>query len=136
MAELNVILTRLCKAVERIGDLLESPGKPAKPPPTGKRVSQHDYTAEFEEWWPHFPRKIRKPGAFKAYLAAIKRGAKQEILISMADYYHDAWPMERLKDGDYRMNGSTWLNQCMYECDVSDFYENGSVPKQEKQLWE
>ena len=133
--DLNGVLTRLCKAVEKIADQLESLGEKKGTGGGGKHLT-YDYSPPFEEWWLHYPRKTVKPRAFKSYEAAVARGAKQDDMIAMAELYRDAWTPERLKDGDFRMHPSTWLNQCMYECDVSDFYENGVVPKKEKQLWE
>jgi len=133
--DLNGVLTRLCKAVERIADHLESLGDKKGTGGGGKHLT-YDYSPPFEEWWLHYPRKTVKPRAFKSYEAAVARGATQGDMIAMAELYRDAWTPERLKEGDFRMHPSTWLNQCMYECDVSDFYENGVVPKQEKQLWE
>jgi hypothetical protein len=133
--DLNGVLTRLCKAVEKIADQLESLGEKKGAGGAGKHLT-YDYSPPFEEWWLHYPRKTAKPRAFKSYEAAVARGATQNDMIAMAELYRDAWTPERLKEGDFRMYPSTWLNQCMYECDVSDFYENGVVPKKEKQLWE
>ena len=132
----NGVLIRLCKAVERIADHLESLGKDKKKGGGGGNRNRYDYSPPFEEWWLHYPRRTRKPESFKAYEAAVFRGAKQDDMIAMADLYRDAWTPERLKEGDYRMHPATWLNQCMYECDVSDFYENGVIPHKEKKPWE
>jgi len=134
MTDLNGTLTRLCKAVEGILEILRSHGNVSAKTSRSRKLIE--YSANFEEWWQHYPRKMSKPAASRAYEAAIVRGADKEILISLADSYRDAWSDSRLKNGDYRMYPSTWLNQCMYECDPIDFYEHRHDMEEVKQPWE
>ena len=119
--------------MERIAEALESRGSSKG---TGTSTLAHDYTPEFEEWWLHYPRRVAKPAAFKAYKAALVRGANPGDMIALADYYAEAWTKQRLSDGDYRMYPATWLNQCMYDSGPGDFYETGLKPVEVKELWE
>ena len=58
------------------------PIPPAKPTSAN---SGSEYSAEFERWWEHYPRKRGKRNAFKAWKAALKRAnGDNEVLIAGA----------------------------------------------------
>ena len=84
------------------------------------------YTDEFNSFWDSNPRKARTLDAAKAYHKAVKAIDEQmhfaihglesahELLHVRAMQYVQAWPPERLIDGDYRQHAATWLNQETY----------------------
>lgn len=63
-------------------------------------------SAEFENWWLHYPKKVSKGDAKRAYLKASK-STDAETLIAGADRY-----AAQVKGTEQRFiaNGATWLN--------------------------
>lgn len=49
-----------------------------------------EYSAEFEEFWRRYPRRVEKRRAFKAWKARLKEGQKAEALTAAASHYADA----------------------------------------------
>lgn len=47
----------------------------------------NEYTAEFEEFWSHYPRRVEKRAAFKAWKTRLKEGYKPQQLIIAAKNY-------------------------------------------------
>lgn len=86
------------------------PGGESEPkaPKKGKRMSNdRAYTSDYGDFWEVFPRKINKPGAFKAWNAALKRGVTQaQIFNALERYVHE------VKDTDPKWikHPATWLN--------------------------
>jgi hypothetical protein len=80
---------------------LSSPGKPAtneyiniknnevsESTSVQKRKNKKvDYSADFEEVWEIYPRRVNKAGAYKAYCATVKRGASICDLMNAATEY-------------------------------------------------
>lgn len=88
-----------------------------KNPPTplqGKRGSRraydYDQDPDFVRFWTAYPRKVGKPAAFRAWQAAVKRGADPEVLIAAAERYHD----DPSRKQDYTKHPGPWLNDERY----------------------
>jgi hypothetical protein len=79
---------------------LEAASKPAP-------ISKKDFTADFEEWWLQYPRKISKGAARKAYDRARQVGVTADALVIGAMRYAAARTVE---DPKYTKHGATWLN--------------------------
>lgn len=85
---------------------------PQEPPLTPKEPSQRAVRAKvveaspdhFEDWWSHYPRKVGKDAARKAYAAARKRGASDADLA--AGLQRQRWP----SNPQYIPHAATWLN--------------------------
>jgi hypothetical protein len=58
----------------------------------------------FEAWWQHYPRKVGKDAARRAYAAALKRGARDAELAS--GLMRQRWP----QDPQFIPHAATWLN--------------------------
>ncbi len=72
------------------------------------RKSRHEYTPEFEDWWPRYPRKEDKPAAFKAYQRVLSegRGTVPELAAGA-----DRYALERRSENPkFTKHPSTWLN--------------------------
>lgn len=100
--------TVLERTPSSLAHLPASDVQPGTPEPA-KRPKGETYTAEFEAWWAHYPRKADKFKASKAFTTARK-----------------AWPLAMITDGvkryavevqgkeaDHIKHGATWLtNRC------------------------
>ena len=62
--------------------------------------------ADFADWWEHYPRKVGKGQAIKAYRAARKK-ATAEALVAAVDIQT---PMLTARGSQYCPHPSTWLN--------------------------
>lgn len=78
--------------------------------PSGNRPSRAQQHAEFEEWWPHYPRRRAKGAARTAFAKARKR-ASLEVLIAGADRYAN----DPNRDPDFTKHPATWLNGDCWE---------------------
>lgn len=67
------------------------------------------YTADFLEWWQHYPRKQDKGGAFKAWRKL--DGVPLEVLIAGADRY----AADPNREDRFTKHPSTWLNARAWE---------------------
>ncbi len=107
----------------RLGHLVQQKSSRKK---RTRKETKDLYTEEFNSFWDIYPRKARKLDAAKAYHKAVKAIDEQmhfaihglesahELLHVRAMQYVQAWPPERLIDGDYRQHAATWLNQETY----------------------
>ena len=73
-----------------MGAIAAPPPPQAEPKPRTRRQA-YDYASdlEFLRFWDAFPQKSGKPAAFKAWLAALARGADPEVIIAAAAAYRD-----------------------------------------------
>jgi hypothetical protein len=71
-------------------------------------------TNEFEEFWSHYPRKVDRAKAERAFRAALKRASFDEILFGVIAYRDDP-----KRDPDYTKYPATWLN--------SDSWQNATA---------
>lgn len=81
----------------------EAPTKPVKKPADG-----------FTEWWPHYPKKVKKLDAEKAYRAALKRGATPKELLDGLQRQKVAWKA-RGTEPQYIPYPATWLRAGSWE---------------------
>lgn len=77
--------------------------KPAEKPADG-----------FTEWWPHYPKKVKKLDAEKAYRAALKRGATPEELLQGLQRQKAAWKAKGTEP-QYIPYPATWLRAGSWE---------------------
>jgi hypothetical protein len=72
---------------------------------------------DFQNWWSVYPRKASKGQAFKAYIAARKRGIEAETLLSGAKRY----AADPKRDDKFTKHAATWLNaECWLDEQPSD----------------
>lgn len=81
----------------------EAPAKPAQKPADG-----------FAEWWPHYPKKVKKLDAEKAYRAALKRGATPEELLQGLQRQKAVWKAKGTEP-QYIPYPATWLRAGSWE---------------------
>lgn len=81
----------------------EASAKPAQKPTDG-----------FTEWWPHYPKKVKKLDAEKAYRAALKRGVTPEELIHGLQRQKAAWKAKGTEP-QYIPYPATWLRAGSWE---------------------
>lgn len=83
-----------------------TPEAPAKP--TGKPADG------FTEWWPHYPKKVKKLDAEKAYRAALKRGVTPKELLDGLQRQKAAWKAKGTEP-QYIPYPATWLRAGSWE---------------------
>ena len=81
----------------------EMPAKPAEKPADG-----------FTEWWPHYPKKVKKLDAEKAYRAALKRGVTPKELLDGLQRQKAAWKAKGTEP-QYIPYPATWLRAGSWE---------------------
>lgn len=81
----------------------EAPAKPAEKPADG-----------FTEWWPHYPKKVKKLDAEKAYKAALKRGVTPKELLDGLQRQKAAWKAKGTEP-QYIPYPATWLRAGSWE---------------------
>jgi len=92
------------KDIKRLKDRKKCvpPGKVGK----SEQATSAGYTAEFEQFWSHYPRKDEKKGAFKRWNTLLKAGVKADDLILAAMNYARARNGE---DKKFTKMGKTFL---------------------------
>nr|DAS43005.1 MAG TPA: replisome organizer protein [Caudoviricetes sp.] len=81
----------------------KAPAKPAEKPADG-----------FTEWWPHYPKKVKKLDAEKAYRAALKRGVTPKELLDGLQRQKAAWKAKGTEP-QYIPYPATWLRAGSWE---------------------
>lgn len=81
----------------------EVPARPAEKPADG-----------FTEWWPHYPKKVKKLDAEKAYRAALKRGVTPKELLDGLQRQKAAWKAKGTEP-QYIPYPATWLRAGSWE---------------------
>jgi hypothetical protein len=81
----------------------EAPAKPTEKPADG-----------FTEWWPHYPKKVKKLDAEKAYKAALKRGVTPKELLDGLQRQKAAWKAKGTEP-QYIPYPATWLRAGSWE---------------------
>lgn len=81
----------------------ETPAKPAEKPADG-----------FTEWWPHYPKKVKKLDAEKAYRAALKRGVTPKELLDGLQRQKAVWKAKGTEP-QYIPYPATWLRAGSWE---------------------
>ena len=67
---------------------------------------------DFEEFWKHYPRKVKKDYAKIMYLKTIKQYDEKKLLKNVVQFAIET--KEQKKDEQYIPHCSTWLNQKQY----------------------
>lgn len=90
--------------------------KPAEKPADG-----------FTEWWPHYPKKVKKLDAEKAYRAALKRGVTPEELLQGLQRQKAAWKAKGTEP-QYIPYPATWLRAGSWEDELETPASSMSSP--------
>lgn len=129
------MVDRVCYYIDKVALAIEDQNKllrsqqEQKTKRTRTRKLDRDelYTPEFLACWDVYPKKQQKQAAAKAYRECVKRinefglhlvhgcSDGHELLLAKCKLYGEAWPQDRVKRGDYRLNMSTFLNQDRWE---------------------
>jgi hypothetical protein len=75
-----------------------------------KVTGSGEYTAEFEEFWSHYPRKVEKRTAFTAWKARIKGGLKAADMIKACINYSNFCNQQNAEQ-QFIKHASTFLNK-------------------------
>lgn len=94
----------------------EAPAKPTEKPADG-----------FTEWWPHYPKKVKKLDAEKAYKAALKRGVTPKELLDGLQRQKAAWKAKGTEP-QYIPYPATWLRAGSWEDELDTVAPTGETP--------
>ena len=95
---------------------LEAPAKPTEKPADG-----------FTEWWPHYPKKVKKLDAEKAYRAALKRGVTPKELLDGLQRQKAAWKAKGTEP-QYIPYPATWLRAGSWEDELDTVAPTDETP--------
>lgn len=102
-------------APEAIQEPQERPAEPTPAPtPTPVEKSTEKPADGFTEWWPHYPKKVKKLDAEKAYRAALKRGVTPKELLEGLQRQKAAWKAKGTEP-QYIPYPATWLRAGSWE---------------------
>lgn len=87
---------------------------PATPAPTAPAKPTEKPADGFTEWWPHYPKKVKKLDAEKAYRAAMKRGVTPKELLDGLQRQKAAWKAKGTEP-QYIPYPATWLRAGSWE---------------------
>ena len=119
----DVMLTETLHS-EVIDDMMltETPQSKVKESRVLKNLSsfENDGDEDFDTFWHHYPRKVGKAAAKKAWAKAVKTECAQKIIASL-----EAYPFDRKDDGRFIPHAATWLNGERWadETDTSEYYD-------------
>jgi hypothetical protein len=82
----------------------------AAPPRTKRQAYDYADDLDFLRFWDAFPGKSGKPAAYRAWLAALKRGADPEVIITAAGRYRN----DPSRNPDKTKYPQGWLNDERY----------------------
>lgn len=100
---------------ESIQEPQERPAEPTPVPiPTPVEKSTEKPADGFTEWWPHYPKKVKKLDAEKAYRAALKRGVTPKELLDGLQRQKAAWKAKGTEP-QYIPYPATWLRAGSWE---------------------
>lgn len=99
------------------------------------KTGKDGYTQEFEEFWKHYPRKIEKKRAFRAWKARLKEGIKAETLIQACKNYAIYCAKQHTEER-YIKHASTFLGPDKpFEEYVNGIPETEPITKKEPKSW-
>lgn len=87
---------------------------PATPAPEEPKPAPQKPADGFAEWWPHYPKKVKKLDAEKAYRAALKRGVTPKELLDGLQRQKAAWKAKGTEP-QYIPYPATWLRAGSWE---------------------
>jgi DNA-binding transcriptional MocR family regulator len=76
--------------------------------------------SQFEEFWNHYPKKVDKGAAIRAFRKALKTHPARDVIEGAQRYAEDS----NLPDKQYIKNPATWLN--------AEAWNNGPLPARKK----
>jgi hypothetical protein len=85
-----------------------------------ERTFSHDLQLCFDAFWKHYPKKVDKGAAIRAFRKAIKQNAVIDIIDGAKAYADDP----NLPDKQFIKNPATWLN--------AEAWNNGPLPQRKK----
>lgn len=92
-----------------------TPATPAPTAPAKPTEKPAEKPADgFTEWWPHYPKKVKKLDAEKAYRAAMKRGVTPKELLDGLQRQKAAWKAKGTEP-QYIPYPATWLRAGSWE---------------------
>lgn len=89
-----------------------------------KKASNANYAVNFERIWEHYPRKINKGGAYKAYQARLNAGYSEEELMQAVNNYAAECKKNKTEQ-KYIKHGSTFFGSSTPFVDYLDKNYNG-----------
>lgn len=89
-----------------------------------KKASNANYEVNFEKIWEHYPRKINKGGAYKAYQARLNAGYSEEELMQAVNNYAAECKKNKTEQ-KYIKHGSTFFGSSTPFVDYLDKNYNG-----------
>lgn len=102
-------------APEAIQEPQEQPSEPTPTPAPALVEKPAEKPADgFTEWWPHYPKKVKKLDAEKAYRAALKRGVTPKELLDGLQRQKAAWKAKGTEP-QYIPYPATWLRAGSWE---------------------
>lgn len=102
-------------APEAIQEPQEQPSEPTPTPAPALVEKPTEKPADgFTEWWPHYPKKVKKLDAEKAYRAALKRGVTPKELLDGLQRQKAAWKAKGTEP-QYIPYPATWLRAGSWE---------------------
>lgn len=102
-------------APETIQEPQEQPSEPTPTPTPALVEKPTEKPADgFTEWWPHYPKKVKKLDAEKAYRAALKRGVTPKELLDGLQRQKAAWKVKGTEP-QYIPYPATWLRAGSWE---------------------
>lgn len=102
-------------APEAIQEPQEQPSEPTPTPAPALVEKPAEKPADgFTEWWPHYPKKVKKLDAEKAYRAALKRGVTPNELLDGLQRQKAAWKAKGTEP-QYIPYPATWLRAGSWE---------------------
>ena len=105
------------------GGSLEQPGwKPTSYEPL-RETEKKQLSAEFDEFWNAYPRKLDKAKAFRAFKSALKRAKFEDILAGVIAYRSDP-----TRNPEFTKYPASWLN--------ADSWENAATPSADSEAAE
>jgi hypothetical protein len=136
-------IDKVALAIEDHNKLLRSQQEQKTKKTRTRKLDRDDlYTPEFLACWDAYPKKQQKQAAAKAYRECVKRinefglhlvhgcSDGHEVLLAKCKLYGEAWPQDRVKRGDYRLNMSTFLNQDRWEENPQEWDETSQASSQ------
>ena len=93
----------------------------------GQKAASKPFTAEFEQLWSIYPRRIAKQAAYKKVVARLRSGVTMEALLSATAKYAE---IRRGQDPSYTLHPATFYGESLrYE----DYLENGTAVVESRQ---
>lgn len=85
--------------------------EPLSIPPLIPPTSKPDPMAEFADWWQHYPRKVGKGQARRAFVAARKKVSLQILTDAILAYPFDMTRPEFIPHASTWLNGERWADE-------------------------